>query len=76
MERYCYILPNNGFPWWLSSKESAFSAVDSRDAGLISGYGRPWRKAWQTKQVFLLGECHGQRNLAGSSARDYRAGHD
>ena len=25
----------------------------------------PWRKAWQPTPVFLPGECHGQRNLAG-----------
>jgi len=27
----------------------------------------PWRKAWQPTPVFLLGESHGQRNLAGYS---------
>ena len=25
----------------------------------------PWRREWQTTPVFLPGECHGQRSLAG-----------
>ena len=27
----------------------------------------PWRREWQPTAVFLLGESHGQRNLAGYS---------
>ena len=27
----------------------------------------PWRRAWQATPVFLPGESHGQRNLAGYS---------
>ena len=27
----------------------------------------PWRRAWQPTPVFLPGESHGQRNLAGCS---------
>ena len=27
----------------------------------------PWRRAWKPTPVFLLGECHGQRSLAGYS---------
>ena len=27
----------------------------------------PWRRAWQTTAVFLPGESHGQRSLAGHS---------
>ena len=39
-----------------------------RDTGLISGSGRaPWRRAWQPTPVFLPGESHGQRSLAGYS---------
>ena len=29
-----------------------------------------WRRAWQPTPVFLLGESHGQRSLAGSSPWD------
>ena len=28
----------------------------------------PWRSKWQPTPVFLPGECHGQRKLAGFSA--------
>ena len=42
------------------------SAGDSRDMGLIPGSGRfPWRRKWQPTPVFLPGESHGQRSLAG-----------
>ena len=38
------------------------------DASSIPGSGRfPWRKAWQPALVFLTGESHGQRSLAGCS---------
>ena len=29
-----------GLPWWLSGKESAFSAGDARDVGSIPRWGR------------------------------------
>ena len=29
----------------------------------------PWRRAWQSTPVFLSGECHGQRSLAGYSSQ-------
>ena len=43
--------------------------------GSIPGLGRspggggkiPWRRAWQPTPVFLPGESHGQRSLAGYS---------
>ena len=38
------------------------SAEDIRDTGLI-----PWKRAWQPTPVFLSGESHGQRTLAGYS---------
>ena len=38
------------------------------DAGLIPGSGRPqWGRKWQSTPVFLPGEFHGQRSLAGYS---------
>ena len=44
-------------------KESACSAEDS---GLIPGLRRaPWRREWLPTPVFLPGESHGQRSLAG-----------
>ena len=32
----------------------------------------PWRRAWQPTPVFLPGESHGQRSLAGYSPRGHR----
>ena len=36
----------------------------------------PWRRAWQPTPVFLPGEFHGQRSLAGYSWWDRRVQHD
>ena len=42
------------------------SACNAGDLGLIPRSGRiPWRRKWQPTPVFLPGESHGQRNLAG-----------
>ena len=63
-----------GLPWWLSSKESACSAGDK---GLIPGLGRlPWSRAWQPTPVFLPGDSHGQRSLAGDSPWGLRVEYD
>ena len=44
------------------------NAGDVRDVASIPGSGRfPWRRAWQPTPVFLPGESHGQRSLAGHS---------
>ena len=59
-------VPNNsvGLPWWLNGKESACSAGD---LGSIPGLKIPWRRKWLPTPVFLPGESHGQRSLAGHS---------
>ena len=49
----------HGLPQWLRGKESACNAGDP---GLI-----PWGRKWQPAPVFLPGESHGQRSLAGDS---------
>ena len=36
---------------------------------MIPGSGIPWRRKWQPTPVFLPGESHGQRSLAGCSPR-------
>ena len=58
----------SGLPWWLSSEEFACSAGDG---GSIPGSpGKmPWRREWLPTPVFLPGESHGQRRLAGYSPR-------
>ena len=41
------------------------SAGDGRDVGSIPGSKIPWRRAQQPTPIFLPGESHGQRSLAG-----------
>ena len=42
------------------------NARDVRDVDSIPGSGRsPGGRAWQSTPVFVLGESHGQRSLAG-----------
>ena len=50
-------------------KNLAANKGDVRDVGLILGLvGKiPWRRAWQPTPVFLPGESHEQRSLAGYS---------
>ena len=53
-----------GFPGGSDSKESACNAGD---LGSIPGLGRSPEKEMATHPVFLPGESHGQRRLAGYS---------
>ena len=47
-------------------KNPPANAGDIRDTGLFLGLGRaPWGRAWEPIPIFLLGESHGQRRLAG-----------
>ena len=56
-------------PWWLHGKESACQAGD---LGTIPGSGRfPRRMKWQPTPIFLPGESHGQRSLAGCIPRGH-----
>ena len=46
--------------------------ANAGDLGSIPGFdpwvGKiPWRRKWLPTPVFLPGQCHGQRNLAGCS---------
>ena len=47
--------------------------ANARGASLISESEIPWRRKWQPTTVFLPGEFHGQRSLAGHSSI---VGHD
>ena len=49
-----------GLPWWLRWLTDWRLAFDLW-VGKI-----PWRRAWLPTSVFLPGEFHGQRSLAGS----------
>ena len=53
-------------------KNSPANAGNRRDMGLIPGVEKiPQRREWQPIQVFLPGESHGQRSLAGSQRCRY-----
>ena len=55
-----------GFPVALVVKNLPASAGETSETGLIPGMGRfPWRREGQPTPVFLPGESHGQRSLAG-----------
>ena len=58
----CIIL-RSPFPGGLDSKQSAMWETWVR----LLGWKDPWRKEWLTSPVFLPGEFHGQRGLAGYS---------
>ena len=49
-------------------KNLSANAGDTRDLGFNPWVGKiPWRRAWQPTPVFLPGESHEQRALAGFS---------
>ena len=52
-----------GPPWWFSGKESAGQCRGCRFSPWVGMI--PWRKKWQLVSVFLPGESHRQRSLAG-----------
>ena len=57
-------------PWWLSGKEST---CQCRRRKFDPWVGKiPWRWKWQPTPVFLPGESHGQRSLAGYSPWGHR----
>ena len=58
-----------GFLGGASVKKPSANAGDVRDANSIDPWVRkiPWRSTWQPIPVFLPGESHGQRRLAGYS---------
>ena len=49
-------------------KNPSANVEEIRDTGSLPGFRKiPWRRAWQPTPVFLPGESHRQRNLAGHS---------
>ena len=67
-----------GFPGGTSGIEPACKGRRHRRCGLHPWVRKiPWRNAWQPTPVFLPGESHGQRRLAGYSPWGRkRDGHD
>ena len=56
-----------GFPGGSDGQESICYAGDARETGMILGSQDPLEKKWLPTPVFLPGEFHGQRSLAGYS---------
>ena len=57
-----------GLPRWSSNKESACECRRLKRHRFSPWVGKiPWRRKWQPTPVFLPGEFHGQRSLAGYS---------
>ena len=57
-----------GFPGGTSDTESACRYRRHKRLRFDSWVGKiPWRRKWQPMPVFLPGESHGQRSLAGYS---------
>ena len=57
-----------GFPGGTGGKEPAYRCRRYKRYGFDPWVGKiPWRRAWQPTPVFLPGESHEQRNLAGYS---------
>ena len=57
-----------GFPGGASGKELTCQCRRHKGCGLNPSVKKiPWRRAWQPTLVFLPGESHGQRSLAGYS---------
>ena len=52
-------------PKWLGGKESTCQSWRRRFDPWVGKI--PWRRVWQTTPVFLPGELHGQRRMAGCS---------
>ena len=67
----------NCFPGGASGEELAYQCRRHMTCGLDPWVGEiPLRRAWQPTPVFLPGESHGQRSLAGYSPWGRRVGHD
>ena len=62
-----------GFPGGASGKEPSCHCRRYKRRGFDPCMGKiPWRRAWQPTPVFLPGESHGQRRLAGYSPQGHR----
>ena len=63
---------NWSFPGGTSGKEPTCQCRRHKRQGFTLWVGKiPWRRAWQPTPVFLPGESHGQRSLAGCSPQSH-----
>ena len=60
--------------FYFSGSDGKESAWNAGDQGSIYPWVRniPWRREWQPSPIFLPGEFHGQRSLAGYSTWGYK----
>ena len=63
---------NNGDPYMFYDSQGFPDSSDGNESPRGSGFDpwvgqMPWRREWQPTPVFLPGEFHGQRSLAGYS---------
>ena len=66
-----------GFTGDASSKEPSCECRRHKRCGFDPWVGKiPWRRAQQPILVFLPGESHGQKSLAGCSPQRHRVRHD
>ena len=66
-----------GLPRWCSSEGPACQCRRCKRRKFSSWIRRiPWRRAWQPTLVFLPGDSHGQKSLAGYSLGSQRVRHD
>ena len=62
----CFTKPLRGFPGGASGKEPACQCRRQKRCWFNPWVGKiPWRRVWQPAPIFLPGESHGQRSLAG-----------
>ena len=73
---YSSVSPILGLPGGANGKEPACQVRRCRRRGFDPSQEDPWRRAWRPTPVFLPGESHGQRSLAGCSPWGRRVGHD
>ena len=65
-QRCSHVLSAPGFPGGTHGKEPACPCKRHKRCKFSPWVGKiPWRRAWQPTPVFLPGESHGQRSLAG-----------
>ena len=65
---HIYVSIIYGLPWWLSGKGSTCQCRRHRRPGFNPWVRKIlWKREWQPTPVFLPGEFHGWRSLAGYS---------
>ena len=67
------IIPPKGSPGGASGKETTCQCRGYKRCRFEPWVSKvPWRRKWQPTPVFLPGESHGQRSLAGYSPRGHK----